>query len=52
MGVVVGAKVVVVSMVVLSETVVVGGDIMVVGITVDPRVVLDSVVLGAPSYNN
>ena len=53
MDVVVGAKVVVVSMVVLCKTVIVGADIMVVGINVDPWVVLDSIVLvGAPSYNN
>jgi hypothetical protein len=38
---------------VLRQTVVVCGEIVVVGITVDPWVVLDSVVLvGAPSYNN
>ena len=40
-------------MVVLCQTVVVCGDIVVVGITVDPWVVLDGVVLvGAPFYNN
>ena len=40
-------------MVVLCKTVIVGADIVVVGIAVDPWVVLDIVVLvGAPSYNN